>query len=233
MQDETGLRKALSSGRIYSWFQSAVGAGRTRRWLATNVWKCTGDETVVDIGCGTGDMLEQLPPGIRYVGIDISEAYVERARERFGERGRFLVGTAETMLERAGELIGADLVVCNGLLHHLDDREVMSVLQLAAAVLRPNGRFVAFEPTYLQHQPLLGRWIMGQDRGRNIRTDAEWRALVLRVFPDATARILTGLLRLPYTHVLLEATNGGQPSPRAEQEDRWPESRESATPVGA
>ena len=234
MQDETGLRKALSSGRVYSWFQSVVGAGRTRRWLATNAWKCTGDEMVVDIGCGTGDMLEQLPPGIRYVGIDISAAYIERARKRFGARGRFLVGTAETVLEDAGsELLGADLVVCNGLLHHLDDREVIGVLQLAAAVLRPNGRFVAFEPTYLQHQPSLARWIMGQDRGRNIRTDAEWRELVLRVFPDATARILTGLLRLPYTHVLLEGTTGATLFLSADQEEGRPESPEPVTPVGA
>ena len=234
MQDETGLRRALGIGWIYSWFQSAVGARKTRRWLATNVWKCTSDERVVDIGCGTGDLLEQLPPGVQYVGIDISAAYIERAQRRFGTRGRFLVGTAETVLERASrELVGADLVVCNGLLHHLDDREVMAVLHLAATVLRPNGRFVGFEPTYLQHQPLLGRWIMRQDRGRNIRTDAEWRELVLRVFPDSSTRIVTGLLRLPYTHVLLESTNRASPSMRAEQEGTWPRRRESTTTVEA
>jgi len=229
MQDETGLRKALSSGWIYSWFQSAIGARRTRRWLAANVWRCTGEETVVDVGCGTGDMLEQLPPGIRYVGIDISAAYIERARKRFGARGRFLVGTADTVLERSSsDLVGADLVVSNGLLHHLSDREAMGVLRLAAAVLRPNGRFVAFEPTYLQHQSSLGRWIMEQDRGKNIRTDAEWRKLVLGVFPDSSARVLTGLLRLPYTHILLESTHGASSVMRAEQGDAWPESREVA-----
>ena len=218
MQVETGLRKALSSGRIYSWFQTAVGAKRARRWLAANVWKCHGGEKVVDIGCGTGDVLEQLPATVRYVGIDISAAYIELARQRFGEQATFLVGTAGAFLERGTSVLdGTDLVVCNGLLHHLGDDEVLEVLQLAATILRPNGRFVALEPTYLQHQPTVSRWIMDQDRGRNIRTDAEWSELARRVFPDSSARILTGLLRLPYTHVVLESTNREPASMRPER----------------
>jgi SAM-dependent methyltransferase len=163
-------------------------------------------------------VLEQLPATVRYVGIDISSAYIELARQRFGEQATFLVGTAGTFLERGTNVLnGADLVVCNGLLHHLGDDEVLEVLQLAATILRPHGRFVALEPTYLQHQPPVSRWIMDQDRGRNIRTDTEWSELARRAFPDASARILTGLLRLPYTHVVLEGTNRGTASIRPER----------------
>jgi SAM-dependent methyltransferase len=233
MQDDTGLRKALGSGWIYSWFQTAVGAKRARRWLAANVWKCNGDEKVIDLGCGTGDALEQLPPSVRYIGVDISEGYVELAQKRFGARARFLVGTATTLLERgATELHGADLMVCNGLLHHLDDEEVLDVLELAATVLRPEGRFVCFEPTYLQYQQPLSRWVMGQDRGRNIRTDVEWSELVRRVFPDTSTRILTGLLRLPYTHVVIESTNTESVSTLREREVAPPLFRERAAGRG-
>ena len=210
MQHESGLKKALSSGWVYSWFQTAVGAKRARRWLAANVWKCEPGDKVVDIGCGPGDMLEQLPDTVRYVGIDISEKYVERARQRFGERATFVVGTARTFLERGtAALDGADLVVCNGLLHHLNDDEVLEVLQLGARVLKPHGRFVCVEPTYLQHQPIAARWVMDKDRGRNIRTDVAWTDLARTVFPDSSARILTGLLRLPYTHVVIEMRQSG------------------------
>lgn len=208
MQDDSGARRALTSGRVYAWFQNIVGAKRARQWLADNVWNCQDGEKVVDIGCGTGDVLEHLPARIRYVGVDISDAYVELARRRFGSRGVFLVGTAGTFLDRAdSELMDADLMVCNGLLHHLDDEEVLDVLHLAAKVLRPNARLVCFEPTYVDRQSRLGRWIMGKDRGRNIRTDAQWNEIARSVFAACTTRIMTGLLRLPYTHIVIEAMN--------------------------
>jgi SAM-dependent methyltransferase len=45
-------------------------------------------EKVLDIGCGPGDILENLP-AVDYLGFDINLKYVEAAQERFGRRGRF------------------------------------------------------------------------------------------------------------------------------------------------
>jgi ubiquinone/menaquinone biosynthesis C-methylase UbiE len=205
MQDDSGPLRALSTGWIYSLFQNVAGARRARQWLADNVWKCSGAEKVVDLGCGTGDVLEHLPSNVRYVGIDISEDYVELARRRFGDRGVFLVGTARTFLERDdSELMNADLMVCNGVLHHLDDEEVLDVLRLAAKILRPEGRLTCFEPTYVSHQSRFSRWIMSRDRGKNIRSEAEWNAIAETVFPGCSTRVVTGMLRLPYIHIVIE-----------------------------
>jgi SAM-dependent methyltransferase len=227
MQDDSGPRRALTSGRFYSWFQNVAGAKRARNWLAENAWNCSGGEKVVDLGCGTGDVLEHLPASIRYVGVDISPEYVELARQRFGSRAVFLVGTAGTFLDKPdSELMGADLIVCNGLLHHLDDDEVLEVLRLAAEVLRPNARLVCFEPAYVARQSRLGRWIMAKDRGKNIRTEARWNEMARSVFPSCTARIVKGLLRLPYTHIVIECRN-------AVARDRRSSADEEIVPNGA
>ena len=210
MQDDAGLRRALTSGWVYSSFQNFVGAKRARQWLADEIWRCSNGDKFVDVGCGTGDVLEHLPPGVHYVGFDISEAYIDLARRRFGDRATFLVGTAGTFLDEPDStLLGADLMVCNGLLHHLEDHEVREVLDLAATVLRPDARLVCFEPTFLPRHPPFGRWIMSKDRGKNIRTLAEWNDLARTVFPSSTSRVVTGLLRLPYTHVIIECHNAG------------------------
>src|SRR4051795_13611064 len=52
-----------------------------------------GDETVVDAGCGSGrvteQLIERLPEG-RVIAVDGSEAMVEKAKERLGgPRGLF------------------------------------------------------------------------------------------------------------------------------------------------
>ena len=54
----------------------------------------SGDETVVDAGCGSGRVAEQLlarlPEG-HLIAVDGSEAMIEKARERLGEETDYVV----------------------------------------------------------------------------------------------------------------------------------------------
>jgi SAM-dependent methyltransferase len=48
--------------------------------------KAFGLKTVLDIGCGTGDLLSYLEAHVTYVGIDIAPTAVRLAKERFAGR---------------------------------------------------------------------------------------------------------------------------------------------------
>ncbi len=210
MQITKGLRSILSIPSLYAAFQTLVGARYSQRWLADESWKLRAGDKVVDIGCGPGTTLDEIPIDISYVGLDISEAYVRSARERYSARGIFIAGTASQFLNHPPpEMANADLVTCTGLLHHLDDDETLDVFRLARKILKPAGRMISFEPTYLVHQRYLSKWFMSKDRGRNVRSEKEWKSLVAQVFPDFESSITTGLLRLPYIHIIIECRNCG------------------------
>ena len=67
---------------------------------------------------------------------------------------------------------------------------------------------------------------MAKDRGKNIRTEARWNEMARSVFPSCTARIVKGLLRLPYTHIVIECRN-------AVARDRRSSADEEIVPNGA
>jgi SAM-dependent methyltransferase len=205
MQDNSGLKGILSSSYIYEKFQNLVGVKPTRKWLAKNYWKLSGGEKVVDIGCGSGATLDDLPPDISYVGFDSSENYIAAARQRCDRRATFIVSTARQLLERPDpRLNDSDLLLCNGVLHHLDDEEVICVLKLAKQILTNTGRLVCFEPTYLAHQGFLSAWLMSKDRGKNVRFEGDWKQLASSVFEVCQTGIATNLYRLPYIHIIIE-----------------------------
>ena len=202
MQDDKGLKCFLGVPTFYGLFQDLVGASYGKNWFIHECVRAKPNDKLIDVGCGTGDILEQLP-NVRYTGIDISERYIAAARRRYGEKALFLHGTTE--LYRGDQrLENADLVTCIGLLHHLDDRETLQVLSFAREQLRPGGRFVCIEPCLLRHQSAGSRWIMSRDRGRNIRLDEEWKRLLQSEFSNCSLHVVTGLLRLPYVHAILE-----------------------------
>lgn len=208
MQNDSGIRSLLTKPWIYRMYQDLVGATRGRKWVSERFWRVRPGQKIVDIGCGPGNALQHLPQGTRYVGFDISEAYIGHARHAYaGDPDKaFVVGSAENFLADLPELMrDADLVVMNGLLHHLDDDQALMALRLARKALSQSGRLVALEGTFLIKQAPLARWFVSLDRGRNVRTEPAWRALVGQVFGTFDTFIMTGLDRTPYTYILIEA----------------------------
>jgi trans-aconitate 2-methyltransferase len=102
-----------------------------------------GDETVIDAGCGTGQvtarLLERLPDG-HVIALDGSQAMLERARERFGEdpRVELLHHDLREPLPFDAEL---DAIVTTSTLHWVPDHPAL--FKRFAAALRPGGQLVA------------------------------------------------------------------------------------------
>ena len=94
---------------------------------------------VLEIGCGLGtDGAQFAKAGADYTGIDLTEASIELARQRFGLfglPGEFRVGDAEK-LDFADESF--DLVFSHGVLHHTPD--IKSALREIHRVLKPGGQ---------------------------------------------------------------------------------------------
>ena len=205
MQRTRGIYKALSLGWFYDCYQHLIGSKRAKQWLVRNIWKCKAGEKVVDMGCGTGEVLAYLPPDVDYVGFDVSKDYIKQAWKQHGRKACFLLGTAEDFIDgKDTPLLDADLILCTGLLHHLDDKEALTLLKLAKRILAPAGRFCCFEPTFLIHQGWWSKYITMMDRGQNVRSEQAWGELFGQVFASFSCNVATGLIRIPYCHVIVE-----------------------------
>jgi trans-aconitate 2-methyltransferase len=99
-----------------------------------------GDEVALDAGCGSGRVTEQLLdrlPGGRVIAVDGSEAMIEKAKERLGDRASYLV--ADLVALEVEEPV--DLIFSTATLHWIPDHDRL-FRQLRAA-LKPGGRLVA------------------------------------------------------------------------------------------
>jgi SAM-dependent methyltransferase len=202
-QITTGVRAVLSSPRVSDTFQRLMGGHVGRTDFATTMVRAAAGTRVLDIGCGTGDLLRYLPAGIVYEGWDPSADYIEAARQRFGTRGTFHAGLlGEDDVRRAAPF---DVVIASGVLHHLDDDELVAFAHLARLAVRDGGRLVSIDPVFEPGQHPLARYLIARDRGQHVRSRDAYVTLVGRVFPR-----VTGVVRhrawVPYTHWMMEAT---------------------------
>ncbi len=104
---------------------------------------------VLDVGSGTGEVLARLAKrftAARFVGVDLEEAHLERARSRlarFGERIHLQRGDALALPFGDGEF---DQVISRHLLQAVPDAE--RALAEMSRVLRPRGRLHVIAEDY-------------------------------------------------------------------------------------
>jgi cyclopropane fatty-acyl-phospholipid synthase-like methyltransferase len=199
-----GARGLLSRAAGYRLFGTLIGAPAVRALLIDEYARVQAGERVLDIGCGPGTIVPFLPR-VEYLGFDASEPYVMAARTRYGDRGTFVCGRVG--VQNISRESYYDVVLAIGILHHLDDGEADELFRLARRALRPGGRLITFDGCYVDGQSRLARWIISKDRGQNIRTKEAYLARAARVFAQVAAHVRHDLLRIPYTHIILECRN--------------------------
>jgi SAM-dependent methyltransferase len=129
-------------------------------------------ERVLDVGCGPGTNAARFS-GADYVGVDINEQYLERARSR--HRGRFV--QADLATADLSSLGTFDLVLVNSFLHHLPDDAVNQLLRQLQRLLEPDGSIHILELVMPEQRLSMARLMATLDRGRFARPLSAWKVL--------------------------------------------------------
>jgi len=200
------FRNVLSHPWIYTltqwlWYRS----GQQQRYVQEWIRPQPGDR-ILDIGCGPARLLDWLPE-IQYVGYDPNPLYIADAAARFDGRGRFHGGRLSEICDReAGRF---DIVLANGVLHHVSDEAARELLRLACQALKPKGRMITRDGCYEEGQSALARFLLRADRGRFVRTPSDYEILLRQQFDVLRSAILRDALRLPYSLIHFELVKKG------------------------
>lgn len=103
-------------------------------------------ERILDLGCGTGVLIQhllQIAPKIQIIGIDYSAEMLEIAKQKLPESVELKVGSADNLPFPSNYF---DVVVSTSAFHFF--RDPSQALQEAKRVLKPNGRLVITDWCY-------------------------------------------------------------------------------------
>ncbi len=111
---------------------------------------------VLDIGTGTGRLLELLAPRVQSgLGVDASRAMLALARARLARTGLGHVSVRQADMYRLPLAGGFDVVVLQMVLHYAEDPA--AALAEAARVLAPGGRLIVVDLAEHDREAMLGR----------------------------------------------------------------------------
>ena len=154
----------------FNLIQSIIDGGKGRQ--IRKFLKDVNFQSMVDIGCGTGNWA----PVARgdYLGVDYSESFIEGCKKRYlNDPSKRFVQADVTTLAVSEQY---DLALLISVLHHLSDSEATKLIDWVAR----NTRFLCVLDLYPIHWNLVSRWFYSMDRGNHIREPEAQTALVMK-----------------------------------------------------
>ena len=194
------LRSILAIPTAYQFWWNVVGGPAQAKVLVNEYVQPKIGARILEIGCGPGTIVSYLPPS-DYLGFDLSPEYIELAKRRF-PKARFVC-------ERVSQFSLAkeqsfDVVLALGIVHHLEDAEARQLFQIAHDALTQGGKLVTIDGVWTDGQSTAARWLLARDRGEYIRSEREYVGIASQVFSNIRPSVRHDLLRIPYTHLILE-----------------------------
>jgi SAM-dependent methyltransferase len=145
---------------VYDLLQSLAGKEATYRRLAASL-EGTAGSLVLDAGAGTGNLEELLPSSASYLWLDPDPQKLAGFRRKSDATA--ILGDA-TRIPLKDDSV--DWAICIGVSHHLDDRELSTMLSELRRVSREKICFLDAVVT----ERLMSRLLWRYDRGRHPRT---------------------------------------------------------------
>lgn len=205
-QITTGIRSILSLPIVYDTFQVVVGAVNSKRRVCEEYVSCGSANVVVDVGCGTADLLCFLPAGSRYFGFDLSQPYIDRAKKRHAGRPNSTFLCADLNEIAPDALPPCDLAIVFGVLHHINDDSARRLHESLFDRLAPGGRLITVDPTLVEGQSPVARELIKHDRGQHVRSPAAYEALVPARFLHHVTEVRHDMLYIPYSLAVTVST---------------------------
>ncbi len=196
------MKQLLKIPLLYHLKGMVLGADGCRRAAAERYIRPEAGKRILDIGSGVGGMVSYVMP-MDYTGVELSAAYVAYSRGCY-KQARFMLGDARNVDFGDADF---DVCLCWGVLHHMDEAGCHAMLQRVPGLLGKGGRLIIVEPCIVPGQHWFARWMLAHDRGDHIRTQADNERLVSPYFTHVRSEIREGMLRVPYSFVVIEAWN--------------------------
>lgn len=189
---------------VYRLFTKLIGGNKVRLFFVEQFVAPKQGWRVLDMGCGTGELLDYLPPFVEYVGIDHNERYLNAA-QKFGPSATFMCCKIDKGL--IGQFRDCDAVLAFGLIHHLNDNDALTLFQIAQRSLKPEGKFVTLDGCFHHSNTMFARFLLRSDRGKHIRDENGYVSLAKKSFRYVEVSYKTGKARIPYTALTMVCTS--------------------------
>ena len=205
------IRRLLNLPDVYRKFERIIARKNGRQDFCDRYIGRVQGKRILDLGCGTGDILDCISGEAEYVGIDNNSRYIDQDKVRFGERKTASFYCTDLNVYAKESKRKFDMILMTGVIHHISDKEVEMVMDNIKTLLDCKGVFISLDACYVKKMNPIAKLLCRLDRGQYVRYKEQYLDIMNKHWSNVWYEIRTDTLRfLPYSVIVFKNTDFGE-----------------------
>lgn len=185
-QKKNFLHNVLNSPAVYKIVQKLMLGTKFRKSIIKkNIKK--NNINVLDIGCGPAEIINCLP-NCNYYGYDTDKRSIDYAKNKYSEKNYHFYCRKFSKAELK-KLPKFDFVILFGIMHHLSDSEVNSIINIFKKKMKKKSILLTEDPILVKNQNFFAKFLIINDRGNNVREKKQYLNILKRHFSNLKVKI--------------------------------------------
>ena len=201
------MKRLLKYPQVYNFYQRLIGADSYLKKFAY-VFLNQGDNIkILDLGCGTSNILKFLTlskkeKNISYVGIDVSEKYIEYTKKKFPDGVYFV----QSVCDQINVDMKFDLIICLAVMAALDDDKLKDMFGVICSKANMSTKIILSDMNCRENANALEKFFYRNERNSYVRREEEYRQIITQYFNIDKVHYWDNVYRIPYSKVIFECS---------------------------
>ena len=196
------MKEILRYAFFFNMYQRLIGCKKYLKKYADTFVQLKEGQSILEIGCATGNIIEFFPKNIDYTGIDYSQNYIDYSKRKY-PRYNFICQNAAEDFSFGKKY---DVVLCEAVIVCLTDNEVEKVFNNIKNHVHKNSRIIISDLNYSKTNTFWQNFFLSHERGKNLRDEENYRKLISKFFKINKVTILNNIYRIPYSRAVFECS---------------------------
>lgn len=198
------VKRLLKFPEVYNLYQSLIGADSYLKKFAHAFLKDDNKQLIkiLDVGCGTSNIVKFLGKNVDYVGFDCSKKYIEYSKRKYPNH-LFL---NKSVLEKIDTIQNFDVIISLGVMAALNDETLKDMLAILRSYANKNTKILLADMNYSQSASKLEKFLCKNERNSYIRGEKDYLNILSQFFNIENIHHWDKVYRIPYHKIIFECS---------------------------
>ena len=194
------MKRILEYPRIYNFYQRLIGSRPYLKRFKSRFLKIEDGMKILDMGCGTSNILEFINEDVKYYGVDCSQKYIDYSSKNFTKH-RFVCQSICKKLDIDEKF---DVVISKGVLAALSDVQLCKMFEVIVSLSNQNTKIILSDMNYKTDACWLQKFLQRNERNKNLRSKEDYIKIISKYFDIDNITELDNIYRIPYSRIVFE-----------------------------
>ena len=196
------MKRILKYPFFYNFYQNIIGCKSFLKKYSQQYLKIEDNQSVLDLGCGTGNVCCFLPQNIDYVGIDISPKYIDYASKKYPNFNFH----CQSLDEKINLNKTFDVIYGEAILAGLTDDQCKQMFETIVKHSKKTTRIILSDMNYSDDASFIKKLLFSSERNSNVRDREKYLSLFAPYFEVNKISVINEVYRIPYSKLVFECS---------------------------